>query len=112
MLACLALALGSCASTMRLTATAPTQDNDGTCTVPVLLAANAGAARVVHFAWSGPEAGEDSVVTTVGAPVSLVRTIRPGTYTIRAWASSSAGVSCDTTLVRTYSSPPWRPVLQ
>ena len=68
-------AFTSCGATLRLSATAPTQDNDGTCTVPVLSNSPAGAQRALHFSWSGPVSGEDSVATTAGSPVTYTRTV-------------------------------------
>lgn len=106
------VALSSCAATLRVTASAPTFDNDGTCGSPVLLPATAGAPRVLHFQWSGPASGEDSVATIVGAPVTFSRNVPAGTYTVRGWASSSGGAGCDTTVSRTLVVPPWRVVFQ
>ena len=74
-------ALGSCSSTLRITATAPTSDNDGPCGAPVLLAAAPLAPRMLHFRWSGPVMGEDSLAATAGNGVTLTRTVPP------AWAS-------------------------
>lgn len=107
----IALALAaftSCGATLRLSATAPTQDNDGTCTVPALSNSPAGAQRALHFSWSGPVSGEDSVATTAGSPVTYTRTVPPGVYTVRGWASGPGGVGCDTVIVVTVTAPPWR----
>ena len=105
-------AISSCGATLRLRATAPTADNDGSCGAPALFAAPAGAPRVVHFQWSGPAAGEDSVSTTAGTLVSIVRTVPPGTYTVRGWASDAGGAGCDTTLTVTVKAAPWRVAFQ
>lgn len=102
------VAFSSCGATLRLSATAPAQDNDGTCSTPALSSSPAGAARVVHFSWSGPAAGEDSILTTAGTPVTYSATVPPGVYTIRGWATGPGGVGCDTTIVRTVTAPPWR----
>lgn len=108
----LLLALSCSSATLRMRATAPTQDNDGTCAVPVLIAQPAGVARVVHFRWTGPSAGEDSVATTGGALVTLSRQVTPGAYWVYAWASDSGGVGCADSLRLVVKSPPWKPVLQ
>jgi len=102
------LAFSSCAATLRVTATAPAQDNDGTCTAPVLSASPAGAARVVHLAWTGPSTGEDSVTTTAGSPVTYSASVRPGTYSVRVWASGAGGIGCDTTVTALVTAPPWK----
>lgn len=86
-------------ATLRLTATAPVYDDDGTCAEPVLLSVPAGTQRVMHFAWSGPSAGEDSVVVAAGERVSFSRQVPAGVYSVRAWASDVGGVGCDTTIV-------------
>lgn len=105
---------GGCGATLTMRATAPTSLNDAvSCTVtPVLSSAPAGSACVVHFAWSGPSSGEDSVATTVGTPVTLTKTVQPGTYTIRGWASNTLGgayaVGCDTTVTKIVGGPPAR----
>lgn len=102
--------LGSCAATLRIRCTAPAQDNGAlSCTaIPILIPVGA-VWRVVHFAWSGPAAGEDSVTTTGGLTVNYARSGLPaGTYTVRAWASDSGGVGCDTTITRTLKGPPHR----
>ena len=101
-------ALGSCSSTLRITATAPTSDNDGPCGAPVLLAAAPLAPRMLHFRWSGPVMGEDSLAATAGNGVTLTRTVPPGLYAITAWASDSGGAGCDTTIMRRLKAPPWR----
>jgi hypothetical protein len=93
-------------ATLRMSATAPAFDNDGTCTTRVLYPARAGATRVVHFAWTGPVAGQDSVAVAVGVLATLNVTVPLGTYSVRAWASDSAGPGCDTTVTRTLTAPP------
>ncbi len=104
------VALSSCGSALRVKATAPTQDNDGTCSAPVLYPAGA-VPRMMHFAYSGPVAGEDSIATTAGTTVTFTRTVPPGTYTVRAWASDAGGPGCDTTTVVVVKAPPARPTL-
>lgn len=104
-------ALTSCGATLRVKATAPTNDNDGSCAAPVLYAAPAAAPRVLHFAWTGPVSGEDSVTTTAGTLVTYTRGVPPGTYTVRAWASDAGGPGCDTTTVVVVKAPPAKPTL-
>jgi hypothetical protein len=97
------------AATLKLQATAPGQDNAGTCGAPLLLAAQ-GTVRTVHFAWSGPEAGEDSVVTSVNLTVILMKMVQAGSYTVRGWATkpSIATAGCDTTITVVAQAPPWK----
>ncbi len=107
----LLVALTSCSATLRVKATAPTNDNDGSCAAPVLYAVPAGTARVMHFAWTGPASGEDSVATTAGTLVTYSRGVPPGTYTVRTWASDAGGAGCDTTATVVVKAPPARPTL-
>jgi len=109
---CLMLAplvlLSCCGATLRLRCTLPAQDNGAlSCAVPPILIMAGPVARRVHFAWSGPAAGEDSVSGLGGQTVDFTRSGLPGgTYTIRAWASDSAGPGCDTTITRSLKGPP------
>jgi len=107
----LLIALSSCSATLRVKATAPTNDNDGTCAGPVLVAMPAGTPRVMHFAWAGPVSGEDSISTTAGTLVTFSRGVPPGIYTVRTWASDAGGVGCDTTATFVVKAPPARPTL-
>src|SRR5262245_36464168 len=93
------LMLASCGATMRVNGHAPANDNNGTCAAPVLLT-NQSAFVVMHFQWQGPDAGEDSISVATGAAFSFSRSVRAGSYTIRAWASDAGGVGCDTTITR------------
>lgn len=103
------LAVSSCGATLRLHATAPGWLNDGgTCATPILIPAPTGSSCVVHFAWTGPAAGQDSVATVAGAAVSLNVTAPAGTYSVRAWASSPWGVGCDTSATFTVGAAPWK----
>ena len=102
------LMLVSCAATMRVTGTAPSKDNDGTCAAPALVT-NVSTSVVVHFEWSGPESGQDSLSAATGSPFVFTRQTKAGTYNIRAWVSDVGGVGCDTTITRTYRSPPHKP---
>jgi hypothetical protein len=102
------LLLTSCGATLRLSGTAPTQDNDGSCAARVLLP-NVSPSVWIHAAWTGPQAGGDSVFVAIGAPFSIVRQVPAGTYTVRLWASDVAGASCDTTVTRILKGPPDRP---
>lgn len=103
------VALGSCAATLTVRATAPIWDNLGTCSNP-LLGPRTGP-TVLHFEWSGPVSGEDSVLTTAGTQIQFNKNGVPaGLYTIRAWASDAAGPSlCDTTISKRFGGPPHKP---
>lgn len=107
------LAFSSCSAALRLSGTAPALDNDGSCTAPALSASPVGLTRTVHFSWSGPVSGEDSVRTTAGSPFAYTAIVLPGVYTVRCWASSpNALPGCDTTLVKAVTAPPWRVAFQ
>ena len=94
------------AATLRLRCTAPALSNDGTCTLRVLAPLAPATLVTVHFQATGPFAFEDSILTVAGAPVTDTRTVPPGLYTVRAWASDSGGVSCDTTVTaRVWAAP-------
>jgi len=97
----IASCFGSCAhstgaATLRVSCTAPDQANDGTCALPVLLPLPD--SLVVHFAVSGRIVFEDSVRALPGSPVAFSRQVPAGIYSVRAWASSKGGASCDTTI--------------
>lgn len=111
LLAAAALELTSCAATLRMGATAPSQDNDGTCTSPVLVAAP-NAPRIVHFRWVGPVAGEDSVAVTSGQLATLQRNVTPGQYVVYGWASDAGGAGCVDSVRVTIKAAPWRVVMQ
>lgn len=108
----LGLLLMSCSATMIVTATAPTHENSGTCLVPVLLPFGPSHPVTMHFAWSGPVSGEYSVQTIGGQVVTFSRQVPSGVYQIRGWASDTGGTSCDTTITRSFTSPPAKPNLQ
>lgn len=101
----------SCAAaTLRLTATAPTQDNAGSCLVPNLVPMGVNPALWMHFSWTGPQAGEDSVLVSPGAPVVYTRAgLLAGSYTVRAYAKDAGGAGCDTTITLLLKNPPWKP---
>lgn len=107
---CSLLLLAGCANaaTLRLQATAPATLNAGSCSVPMLSPAPSSWAMYLHFAWSGPSAGEDSVSCLPGEPVTFTRAVIAGTYTVRAWPSNIYGAGCDTTISRTIGDPPAR----
>lgn len=109
-LATLALVLASApqAATLRVTGTAPTQDNAGSCAAPVLEAMPAGNQVRVVVMVLGPVGFIDSVVVAPGAPFTFTRTVPSGTYTVRAWAVDAGGTGCDTTLTVTVKNPPAR----
>ncbi|MBI5710013.1 MAG: hypothetical protein HZC42_06880 [Candidatus Eisenbacteria bacterium] len=106
------LNFSSCAATLRMRASAPQYDNDGSCAVPLLLSRAAQDSCWIHFAWSGPAAGEDSARGAPGQLVSLVRTVPAGLYQLRGWASDAGGIGCDTTIAVTVRAAPWKPRLQ
>ena len=109
----LLILLASTSATLIVRATAPLFDNSAvSCLSTPILGARSGF-TVLHFAWSGPTAGEDSITTTAGSLVTLSRGGVPaGLYTIRSWASDSAGVGCDTSVVRRFGGPPHKPAVQ
>ena len=100
-------------ATLIIRATAPISDNSAvSCLSSPVLGARSGF-TVIHFAWSGPSAGEDSITTIAGTLVTFSRGGAPaGLYTIRCWASDSAGVGCDTSMVRRFGGPPHKPLVQ
>ena len=92
-------------------ATAPTLLNGGTCAAPVLSVSPAWP-MMLHFAWSGPAAGEDSVPANPGQLIAWSRNVPAGSYTVRGWASNAYGSLCDTTITKTAGDPPGLPRLQ
>lgn len=108
----LLFALSSCGASLRLSATAPVLDNDGTCASPVLSQSPAGGLRKVYFSWAGPVTGQDSVATVVGGLATITVAVPPGLYTCRAWAWGPGGIGCDTTITRLVTAPPWRVAFQ
>lgn len=105
-----ALASPAAAATLTVRGTAPVNDNLGTCSAPQL--GTRSGATVMHFEWSGAVNGEDSVSTAAGVQVTFSRNgIPAGTYNIRGWASDGGGAGCDTTIVRRFGGPPWKPTL-
>jgi len=110
LLALLSVLLTSCAATLIVRGTAPVQDNSGTCIAPIL--GPRSGATMMHFAWTGPAVGEDSISTVAGTQVTLTRNGVPaGIYTIRAWASDSGGAGCDTSIVLRFGGPPKKPII-
>lgn len=109
-LVALALVLTSApqAATLRIAGTAPTQDNAGSCTAPVLEPMPGGNQVRVVVTVFGPVAFVDSAVVAAGAPFAFTRSVPSGTYTVRAWAADAGGVGCDTTLTVTVKNPPAR----
>lgn len=97
LLAGMLLAGGADAATLGITCTAPDQtDKDRTCTSPILAPMNANPDLKIHFQWSGPTPGEDSVSTVPGRRLYLFRTVLPGVYSVRCWASDHNVAGCDT----------------
>jgi hypothetical protein len=104
----LGVLLSGCAATFVVRATAPINDNVGTCAAP-LLGPRSGV-TVMHFEWTGPISGEDSVSTTAGTQVTFQKNGFPaGLYSIRAWASDLGGAGCDTTISKRFGGPPGKP---
>jgi hypothetical protein len=109
-LGCALLLIGvlgsSCGATLTVRYTAPSQLNGGTCAVRALSPSPAWP-MMIHFAWSGPAAGEDSLTADPGQSGSWTRRNLPaGLYTVRGWPSNAYGVGCDTTITRTAGDPP------
>jgi hypothetical protein len=102
------LMLTSCGATLRLSGTAPTQDNNGSCSARVLLP-NVSPSVWIHAAWTGPSSGDDSVFVAIGTPFVIAKQVPAGTYMVRLWASDVAGAGCDTTVTRVLKGPPDRP---
>lgn len=111
----LPLLLACCGATLTMRGTSPLYDNGAlTCTAtPLLVQEPVGAYRVVHFRWTGPVAGEDSVVAGAGSTATITRQVPAGTYTVCAWASDSAGfvpkadgTPCDTCMVKVVKGGP------
>lgn len=106
------LTISACAATLTMQGTAPTQLNDAiSCSAtPVLSDAPAGSAVTVHFRWVGPSSGEDSLATTIGTPVTMTRSVKPGSYLVYAWASNILGgaynAGCDTSVVKVVGGKP------
>ncbi len=106
------LVLGSCAATLAVKGTAPTQLNDGPCTAPVLLPATS--TQKVHAQVLGT-AKEDSVTANPGTPFSFSWQVPAGTYSVRVWSTIAASpwlVGCDTTASFQAGAPPHKPSLQ
>jgi len=111
----MALAAVSCnctAATLRAQATAPAFDNDSpSCASPVLVARAAQDTVWMHFQWTGPAAGEDSIRAVSGQLVVFQRNTPAGVYNLRAWATDAGGIGCDTTITIRAKAAPWRPKL-
>lgn len=110
--AAFALMLSSCGATLRMSATAPNQLNDGTCSVPALSAATPGSSCWMHFRYEGPATGEDSVLAVVGTLATVQRTVAPGTYRVIGWASNAGGAGCRDTISSNVLAAPWRVTFQ
>jgi homogentisate 1,2-dioxygenase len=109
LLSAMLLALASCSATLRLHATAPTLDNDSaSCTAVVLVPRLPTDPVTVHFSWTGPRSGEDSVVTVSGGAVSIALNVPAGTYTVHAWGSDAGGAGCDTMFTTRAKAAPWK----
>jgi hypothetical protein len=92
------LLLTSCAATWTIRCTAPTQDNNGTCAVPILQPTLGGLVRM-RLTWSGGSSGQDSLIVPPGTPCVFPRTGPTGVYQFILIAADSAGnLSCPDTL--------------
>ena len=90
----LALTVTSCAATFTIRGTAPTQENGGTCVAPNLIPTSGGLVRV-RLNWSGPTAGQDSVIVAPGTPFIFTSNVPSGTYIFTAVCADSLGnLSC------------------
>lgn len=96
------------AATLTVRGTAPASDNAGTCTSPTLITASPGAVVTVHVSAIGPVTFEDSAAVAAGSPFTLSRQVPAGIYTVRAWATDSGGIGCDTALTVRLKNPPWK----
>lgn len=105
----LLLLLTSCSATMRVVGTSPAFERGLTCN-PSAFALSGN--FMLHFSWTGPSSGEDSLSTTPGSPFSFSKQVPSGTYQIRAWGSNLAGAGCDTLISRSFSNTPSTPVIQ
>jgi hypothetical protein len=96
------------AGLLNITGTSPAYDNAGTCFVPLLLP-RAATPMWIHFIYTGPESGRDSLQVATNAPFTYSKQLLSGTYTIRAYPQDEGGAGCDTTITKTIvESPPWK----
>jgi hypothetical protein len=103
-----AVACARSAGLLTITGTSPAYDNAGTCIAPVL-ETRAPTAMWIHFLWTGPEAGHDSLSVAQNTAFVYTHRVTPGTYSIRAYAQDEGGVGCDTTIIKTViKGPPWK----
>lgn len=105
--------LCSCAvanpGTLNMRCNAPTQNNDGgTCDAPSLVPRVAADSLWIHFRWSGPSTGEDSVWVAPGASVSLPKTVLPGSYVVSSWPSDHTGIGCVVSIQKVVTAKPWK----
>src|SRR6476646_1264627 len=95
--ALLATCLTGCAgaATLVLRCTSPSlDDTSADCAAPVLVPTVGGLVRV-HFFWTGPTVGQDSVVVAPGVPIVFTKSVPAGLYSCTATASDSLGnTSC------------------
>lgn len=98
------------AGVLNMQCTAPTQDNDGgTCDTPRLVTRAATDSMWVHFRWSGPTAGEDSVRVAPGSVARLAPvTVPPGSYVVAAWPSDSFSVGCTVAITKVVRATLWK----
>lgn len=121
MLAALALLLIPAsleAATLRLTATFPGQGNDAPCGTPAILSpAPAGVtATRLHYRWTGPAVGEDSVATAIGALGPIAKPVPVGAYMCTGWASWVTpdlvyAAGCPDTVTKVLYGPPARIII-
>lgn len=104
-----AVLLTSCAATLNVRGIAPTQENDGTCGAPRLVARKAASPAWIVLEATGAVTVRDSIEVTTGAPWSFTVTVPADSYLCRVRARDAGGVSCDTTFWRVARSTPWKP---
>lgn len=102
-------AIDARSATLGMSVTAPNQyDRDTTCTAPDTIAMTLPNSNLrIHFVWTGPSSGEDSLYAPPGFPVTMFRVVPPGTYKIVAWASEiGRRLGCRDSIYATLAGPP------
>mgnify|MGYP001348769749 CR=1 FL=1 len=96
------------AGLLTVTGTSPAYDNAGTCTAPIL-ESRPNTPMWIHFLFTGPETGHDSLLVTTNTLFIYSKRLTPGTYSIRAYPKDEGGAGCDTVITRTViKGPPWK----
>jgi len=93
-----AFIITGCAATWSIQGHAPTQDNIGTCAAPILVPTSE-PWFWIKYVRNGPSSGRDSVKALPGGLFVFPLSTPSGFYTLRAFATDSAGnTTCDTTI--------------